>query len=192
MNQDINKILNQSLESVMSMSRQELARETSKLVSAANKRLRRMEKRGISTPATAYIYEHGGKFSVAGKNLEQVREEYQRVKGFLESETSTFQGFRKWEKGLSNTLKERTGIDYNSFTEDEKRLFWKAYSKLEELDAANVYGARYKESINKIYDSIKAGKLTEKNVNRWAISRSKKIYRESQKEWNDLQSPFDL
>ena len=96
----LSQILDLPLEKIMSMSRRELAQTTSKLASAGNKRLKRFSQRNITTPATEYIKKHGGKFSVAGKNVFELREEFQRVKGFLESETATVirNGKIKWRK----------------------------------------------------------------------------------------------
>lgn len=167
-----------TLTKVMSMSRRELAQATSVLTQASNKRLARMKKQGITTPATEYIKKHGGKFSTKGKDVMQLRKEFQRAKGFLESETSTIKGYRRWENKIAKTLKDTAGIDYNSLTETQKRKFWKAYSKLEELDCANVYGAKYRTSVNEIYTAVKGG-LKMKDIDNFVNSMNNKIYQES-------------
>lgn len=173
----VTEIQNYTLTKIMSMSRRDLAKAVSTLASAGNKRLARFKKAGITTPASTYIKKHGGKFSVAGKNLYELREEMQRVKGFLESETSTVKGFRKWESKIAETLSTSTGIDYNSLTETQKRKFWRAYSKLEEMDSANVYGARYRTSVNEIYTAIKGG-LKSRDIDAFITDMNNRIYAE--------------
>lgn len=188
----LSEIQNMSLSKIMSMSRRELAKAVLTMASAGNKRLVRLQKRNITTPASIYIKEHGGKFSVAGKNVAELREEFQRVKGFLESETSTVRGYRKWESKISQTLRESTGINYDSLTERQKRTFWQAYSKLEELDQANVYGARYRSSINTIYDAVKGG-LKQKDVDAFVNNLNEEIYSSSSRGFlSGENDPFNL
>ena len=174
----LSEIQNYTLSHVMSMSRRDLAKATSTLAQAGNKRLARMKEKHITTPATEYIKKHGGKFSTKGKDLEQLREEFQRAKGFLESETSTIKGYRAWEQKIAATLQDRAGIDYNSLTENQKRKFWKVYSKLEEMDSANVYGAKYRTSVNEIYTAVKGG-LRLKDIDTFVTELNDRIYSES-------------
>lgn len=180
----------------MSLSKNDLAKATSVLTLAANQNLGRLKSRGIRTPASTYIKKHGGKFKSLNQlqqmTLEEVREEFQRAKGFLEAKTSTVSGFKSWEMSMSNTLFEHTGIDYNSLTEREKRKFWEAYSKLEELDQANVYGARYRTSINEIYTAVKGG-LRFIDIDDFVEKMDAKIYREDTAHtFDESESPFSL
>lgn len=188
----VKDILNFTPQHIYSLSRKELAKTVSILSSAGNKRLKRFSKKKITTPATAYIKKHGGKFSVAGKNIQELREEFERVKGFLTSETSTARGFNKWESKMAKTLKENTGIDYNSLTETQKRTFWDAYAKLEENDSANVYGVKYRESVNTIYDAIKSGELKRKNIDDWVKDISESIYENESMDFLKKSSPFNV
>lgn len=86
------------------MSQKDLARVVTRLSSAANKRVRRIEAKGISTPATRQAERSGGKFSAKGKNLNELRSEYKRVKTFLKSETSTLTGYKKFSKRFEQKL----------------------------------------------------------------------------------------
>ena len=188
----LSEVRDYTLTKVMSMSRKELAKATSTLAQAGNKRLKRFQEKNITTPATEYIKKHGGRFSTKGKDVKELREEFQRAKGFLESETSTITGYRAWESKITETLKTKTGIDYNALTEREKRKFWKAYSKLEELDAANVYGAKYRTSVNEIYTAVKGG-LRYKDIDDFVSNMNKKIYEESSKNFlTGVNDPFSL
>lgn len=188
----LSEVRDYTLSKVMSMSRKELAKATSTLAQAGNKRLKRFKEKNITTPATEYIKKHGGRFSTKGKDLEQLREEFQRAKDFLSKETSTIKGFRNWENKIADTLKTNAGIDYNALTERQKRKFWKAYSKLEELDAANVYGAKYRTSINEIYTAVKDG-LRYKDIDNFVTKMNDKIYEESSKNFlSGVNDPFSL
>lgn len=112
------------------LSRKELSQVVSRLTSTANKRLRRFEKKDVSSPATEYVKRTGGKFSVKGKNIESLKKEYLRVKGFLESETSTITGTKKVRKNVINKLKE-FGVDIKESQYDK---FFKVYERLKEVD----------------------------------------------------------
>lgn len=191
----VSDVLNMPLSKIMSMSREDLATYTRVLVRESNKRLTNMRKRKLTTPATAFIKKHGGKFSLKTrkgrqKNVAELREEFQRAKGFLESETSTVRGFRNWETKVANTLKTNAGIDYNSLTETQKRRFWQVYAKLEETDQANVYGGNYRTSVREIYDAVKSG-LRKKDIDSFVIELNKSIYASTKKDFDGVFTLFD-
>ena len=191
----VTDILNTPLNKIMSMSREDLATYTRALVRESNKRLTNMKKRGITTPATAFIKKHGGKFSLRTrkgreKNVAELREEFQRAKGFIESETSTVRGFRTWETKVADTLKANAGIDYNSLTETQKHRFWQVYAKLEETDQANVYGGNYRTSVKEIYDAVKSG-LRKKDIDTFVIELNKNIYESTEKDFDGVFTLFD-
>lgn len=82
----------------------------SRLVSAANKRIRSFEKGGIESPAIMGVAETGGKFSIKGKDELGLLKELTRVRGFLRNPTSTIKGWGKVEKKTIEGLKQR-GIE---------------------------------------------------------------------------------
>lgn len=177
------------LNKIMSMSRAELAKATQTLAKAGNRRLTTMKKAKLSTPATEYIKTHGGKFSTRNKNIYELRTEFQRTKTFLETKTSTVRGFKKWEQKMSDTLMTRTGIDYNSLTKTQKRKFWKAFAKLEELDPANTIkgSANYRTSVNEIYDAVKGGLLM-KDIDAFVDNLNRDLYEQSTKDFTSIWS----
>lgn len=188
----LSQVKDMPISQVMSMSRSELIQATRTLTSAANRRLTTMKKHGIKSPSTEYIKRHGGRFSLRYtkgkhkgeyKNVAQLREEFQRAKGFLESETSTVKGFRKWEKGVADTLAKQ-GIDYNSLTETQKRRFWQAFAKVEELDQANTLkgSANYKATVNEIFEAVKDG-LLKRDIDAFARKLNDQLYSESKKDF---------
>ena len=65
-----------------------------RLVSAANKRIARMEKGGETSPALQQVKATGGKFSSRGKSGTELQKEFIRIKSFLETPTSTIREVR--------------------------------------------------------------------------------------------------
>lgn len=86
------------------MTEPELRSVVTRLASAANKRVRRIAAKGIETPATRTAETSGGFFTGKGKTLPQLRTEYKRVKGFLQSETSSLTGYKKFIKRFDKKL----------------------------------------------------------------------------------------
>lgn len=83
----------------------------SRMSKAANQRLDRIKRKGISTPATRQVEKSGGRFRAKGKDLDELRSEYKRVKSFLKSETSTISGYMKFAKRFEeklNKIKEKS------------------------------------------------------------------------------------
>lgn len=79
-----------------------------KLVSKANKRLRRLSKKGWKTRAYKKAVQTGGKFhNRRGASYKEKAREYQRVKNFLNSDTSTIRGSKKVLKQMLS----RTGLE---------------------------------------------------------------------------------
>ena len=125
----------------------------SRLVSLANKRLKRLENAGLNdSPAYQKWVEAGAeKFSVKGKDHNQLQRELSRLKNFIESETSTV-------RGVNNVLKQmaqNTGIEYSNMQDlkDNAKTFFELSSKVEQYlrtvdDIASAIGYQ------KIWESI--------------------------------------
>ena len=128
-------------------------KKISRLVSLANKRLKRLEDAGLNdSPAYQKWVEAGAeKFSVKGKDHNQLQRELSRLKNFIESETSTV-------RGVNNVLKQmaqNTGIEYSNMQElkDNAKTFFELSSKVEQYlrtvdDIASSIGYQ------KIWESI--------------------------------------
>ena len=116
----------------LQLSEQEMRKATKILVDVAAKRVKRLEqqipKLGAS-PALATV-DRGGKFTTKGKNLNQLRQEFMRVKGFLKNYESTVKGFKKIKKQPAEKLK-KGGVIISP--ENESRM-WNIYRKYAELD----------------------------------------------------------
>lgn len=116
----------------LQLSEQEMRKATKILVDVAAKRVKRLEqqipKLGAS-PALATV-DRGGKFTTKGKNLNQLRQEFMRVKGFLQQYESTVKGFKTIKKRTAKKLKEY-GVE---LTPENELRFWNIYRKYAELD----------------------------------------------------------
>ncbi len=129
--------------------------EIRKLTATANKRLARLEKNGLeSSPAyQKWLADGEVKFSVKGKDHNQLQKEVARLKRFLNSETSTV-------RGVNRTLKEmakNTGIKYKNLKDlrTKSAKFFELASKVEQYlrtvdDIASAIGyQKIWEAINK-------------------------------------------
>ena len=93
----------------------QLKQEISKKASMANKRLKRLERNDLTNVPAYRQYVQGGgvKFSVKGKNYNQLQAELSRVNHFINSKTSTVRGTNSVLKEIANTAK----IKYNNLSE---------------------------------------------------------------------------
>ena len=109
-----------------------LAAAVTRMASAANKRLRRFEKSGIETPATISVSKSGGKFSVKGKSLNQLRSEFIRVKNFLGMKTATQKGYAKVKRDFIERVN-ATAQQSVKLSDKFLNRFWRIYDKTANL-----------------------------------------------------------
>lgn len=83
------------------LNQQQIRAASSRLASAANKRIGRLAEKGLYTKATERALKGGGRFSVRGKDAKEVREEYRRARSFLKSKQSTVKGAAKTVEALA-------------------------------------------------------------------------------------------
>lgn len=147
------ELLNMSIDTFNKMSKKELSKAVVSLGKSANPRLARAEKSGFTSPAVRYMKMSGGKVSAKGKNLNELRGEFMRAKGFLESKTGTQQGWRETKRQTINTLKGK-GINVSQKNFD---TMWETYEKLKEI-SPDVANKRLKYSaLSDISNKLKAG-----------------------------------
>ena len=107
-------------------------KEASRLVSLANKRLRRLEKAGLTdSPAYKKWLADGGQyFSVRGKDFNELQREVARMNKFINSQTSTIRGINKSLKDMAKN----TGIEYKNLKElkQSASTFFELASKVEQ------------------------------------------------------------
>ena len=173
----IDDILNMDIVDFNRLSEKDLKLVVGRLVSAVNKRLRRFEKKGISTPATRALMKSGGVLSVKGKNANQLRKEYARARNFLNMETSTQKGYKKVQEKITDTLKQR-GVDIEP---DELDELFEVWNDLIEIDpSVSLSKDKYTlmQDIANMPDNIDVSQKLEK-----AKERYTEIYEQQQEEF---------
>ncbi len=122
----------QTAQGVKGFSKKLYRQEVSRLAAIANKRIKRLEERDLTdSPAYRKLVENGvPKFSVRGKDFNQVQQEYGRLKRFLESQTSTIRGINQNLKDIA----QNTGIKYKNLKELRAKAnkFFELSSKVEQ------------------------------------------------------------
>lgn len=138
-------ILEMSPEEISALNRSDLAKITSTLARVANKRVQRIRSNPrIKNPETilrmnfnkeADFDNQIKKFSVKGKNVNQLRRTLENLRSFLTRKTSTIKGAVAFEKAL--------GID------DLPEGFWDSYSRWKERHPSSFISPRqsYKEAV---------------------------------------------
>ena len=112
---------------VYKLNKQSLKAVVNRLITSANKRLRRLEKKASSSPALRQHYDYDTKqlktFTLKGaKSRNDVEMVMKRVKSFLQSATSTVKGFKEYAK-------EFTGNFGEFESKQQANDFWKTYNK---------------------------------------------------------------
>ena len=98
------------------------------LSSAANKRVRHINAAGVISPAVRAVEQHGN-FTPKGKSRNQLLSEFVRAVNFLQSETSTVAGARKFTDKMRKNLglnKAATAEEINN----EHKNYWNTYTDL--------------------------------------------------------------
>lgn len=173
-----NDILNIDPAKFNKLNRSELRQAVERLASVGNKRLKSFEN-GSASPAVNYIRAHGGKFSTRNKNINELRAEFIRAKGFLEKPTSTKGGWKKVRTETISKLQAK-GVNINESNFD---TFWKVYERLKEVSP--YVGVFKYQAFQAVQKTTKDGDIDS------AVSRAQaeldKIYEESVKEQNEFE-----
>ena len=123
----IKDILSMGLNEFNKLKESQLRSLTNKLVSAANKRVRRFQAAGEKSPAFSKV-EQEGIFSTRNKSFNELRQEFARTRRFLQSETGNLRGAKRVQNQVINNLN-RSGV---SITRDQYNAFFDAYEKLKQ------------------------------------------------------------
>ena len=125
---------------VYKLNKQSLKAVVNRLISSANKRLRRLENKASSSPALKQHYDYDKKeiipFTLKGaKTRNDVEMVMKRVKSFLQAETSTIKGFKDYQK-------EFTGKFGEFESKQQANDFWKTYNRWVEThpELYNLHG----------------------------------------------------
>lgn len=142
----INDIMDMGIEEFSNLTKPQLREAVSRLASAANKRLKRVSKDDIVSPAQIEAVASGGKFSTMGKSEIELQVEFRRVSNFLRDKTSTVTGARQLEEEVRAELKKRygIGIDKSNFR-DMLKTFKNLYEESPSTQARKLRYGKLKD-----------------------------------------------
>lgn len=187
-------LINMTQRDIESMSRAELAKAVTQLEDVATKRINRIYQNDkLYSPAANYIVRTGGFSGVRGKDLDQVREEYLRVRTFLRSETSTVKGAKEYVTQTWERLAEDTGITQKELRQklspEQIGKIYDTIHRMQSVDASIAldYGNIQKQAVQEVYQNpdISKDELFER-----LSAASEQEYEESARGFN-LFSYFD-
>lgn len=114
----------------------ELRAEVSRMASMANKRLNRLENNNLTMLPAYQAWEQNGsiRFSVKGKDYNQLQAEFWRLKNFLDDRTSTVREANAFLREMA----ENTGIQYNGLEglKTKSTRFFELAEKIREYNQA--------------------------------------------------------
>lgn len=114
----------------------ELRTEVSRMASMANKRLNRLENNNLTMLPAYQAWEQNGsiRFSVKGKDYNQLQAEYWRLKNFLDDRTSTVREANAFLREMA----ENTGIQYHGLEDlkNKSARFFELAEKIREYNQA--------------------------------------------------------
>ena len=193
----VKDLIHLSATQIKGYDRQNLARIVTKLDSAANKRLVRLEKAGYNTPAMrAAKVDKGERFSVAGKNLKELRAAYIRVSNFLKSDTSTKKGYKIFLKKMQKAFADKgvtIGGGGDKATQDFIQKETKIFDWLKERNPIIEESGYKYEALQKISEYVNQGNLSESAIKKRMAKWVKKTYEEEQRrKYIDTSNFFDI
>ena len=140
----VEQITNMPLKELEKLTESQLRTVVGRLVSAGNKRMRRMENyamKGDNSSGVQYLFIQNGqmgtyqqlKFSTVGKDKEALLQEFKRASSFMKSEKTSLKGIKKIRKKSLEGLRQM-GINIGNLSQTNYDRFWRAYDKLKELN----------------------------------------------------------
>ncbi len=179
-----------------------LKKEVSRMASMANKRLVRLERNELTElPAYRSWVENGAiKFSVKGKDYQQLQSEFWRLKNFLDNKTSTV----RQANAFLREMAANTGIKYNGLADlkTKSKKFFELADKIKQYYRSAEQSALaldYQKIWQQINEQIKQGVIeidteesTESVLNKYLQAMDKvqpvenmnEGYKEDSTEWD--------
>ena len=169
------------------MKRDELAKQLQPTIDAANKRLKRLEGLKTLSPALNSVMESGGKFSIRGKNRNEVLKEASRAIAFINMKTSTVSGSKQFEKGFAAKLSNKA----KDITNDQRKVLFDSFRKLQQVSPVglNIYGSD--RLIRMLADEVTDNKYSFEVTMQKALKELEQEYEQFMQEQDDL-NPFNL
>lgn len=181
------KVRKQLPDNFASMKREDLIAQMQPTIDAANKRLKRLEGLKTLSPALNSVMESGGKFSIRGKNRNEVLKEASRAIAFINMKTSTVSGAKQFEKGFAAKLSNKA----KDITNDQRKVLFDSFRKLQQVSPVglNIYGSD--RLIRMLADEVTDTKYSFEVTMQKALKELEQEYEQFMQEQDDL-NPFNL
>lgn len=196
-----------SIQDIMDMGWDELNRltpkdlriVTSRLVSASNKRIRSLtkasEKEFLMSFGLEQTRKMGRQFTIRNKNIAQVKNEFKMAKSFLQKQTSTVKGAKRYTMSMKIRTGQVTENESRSWSESTWGKYWKVYRMFEE----NHHGTFKKGDSERIQQMLtEIMNSNDKRKSAYSFQQMiedeyEDIYeREQEQESEDIDDYFDL
>lgn len=186
----IQDIMNIDLDTFNKLNEKQLKEVTSRLVSASNKRIRRLENKNINSPALQSLGKEK-KFSIIlpkdisnQQRVNALRSEFARARSFLNAETSTLTGYKKYN---DRTLKRIANELYVSKKTLEEKIDVNRLYNLHHWAQQNGYISSYrgskgsKQARNVIAEIlIDNPDATDEDIKTWFENTSDELYKKQE------------
>lgn len=135
----VQDILEMDYATINKLSTQNLKALSQRLISASNKRLKRIEKSNLTDFSKPYkqvkTKGKGHRFSNRGKNRQQTLKQFQKMKQFLNRQTGSVSGIRKTQRDFNRRMGTQVA-------KSNLKKFWQIYRQFEE---SNLYITKSKQ-----------------------------------------------
>ena len=190
----ISDIINIDLDTFNNLSESDLRKITSRLVSASNKRIRRLKEHDINSPALRGMGDMESFSTKLDENISpqqrvnQLRHTFSQMRSFLTSETSTIKGYKKYSDriidAIANSMKiEKKTLEEKLGKDGINKLFRIHHWAQEHGYISSYRGSQgSKQSRNVIADIlIDNPNADEEIIKRWFEETADKLYKEEEK-----------
>ena len=181
------KVIRQMPLDFASMTREELIKVIQPTIDAANKRLKRLEGMKTLSPALLHVQKNGGKFSLKGKNRNQVLKESFRAIEFINYKTSTVSGAKEYERGFARKLSKKS----QDITNEQRKVLFEAFNKIEAMDSLGLSHYGSDNLVRMLADEIVDSKLTFEELLDKGIAEVDKAYMKWSEEQAELEKLFN-
>ena len=183
------ELMGMPLDVFQALDAKQLRAVVTRLASAANKRVRTLEKMGVATPAIALAKRQGGHFGTRGKesDLDALRKEFVRIRNFMSLPSSTKKGAEETIRKIQESL-QKEGVDLDPQQTGE---MWSTFDELKKRDP-HLEDIKYNivNEIAKRIEKGQSGKQLLKNM-RSKINRMYKAEQQELKKHAGVSGYFD-
>lgn len=194
-------ILNIDLDTFNKLNESELRAVTSRLVSAGNKRIRRLQEHDINSPALQGLGKEQKFTTILPQDttkqnrVNKLRSEFARARSFMTSETSTIGGYKKFVRKTKERIANELNTTYEVVNKklDVGKLFNILHKAQESGLVSSYRGSKGSLQARNIIAEILIDKpnVDEEKIMDWLKARSDELY-EDQEEIEDETKETEL